>query len=291
MISFVNAKINIGLAVTERRSDGYHNLETVFYPVGKKSGLPGEPASFGDILEIVPSEKLELILTGNNIDCQKEKNLVWRAAELYRVELEKKYPGEWYNFEIILDKHIPDGAGLGGGSADASFTLRCLNDMFGAFTVEELSKMAFRLGADCPFFIYNKPMYGWGAGENLMPLPVDLSGMWLLTVKKDVYVSTRDAFSGITPKASEFDLRCLPELPIEDWKKYVKNDFETTVFEKYPALSLLKEELYGTGAIYSSMTGSGSVIYGIFKNVKEVEKAFEYFRNDSTNVHVGLLSL
>lgn len=291
MIGFVNAKINIGLSVTERRPDGYHNLETVFYPIGKKSGLPGEPASFCDILEIIPSETTEFISTGNRIDCPLEKNLVFRAVKLYEEELERRSPGKWFPVKVILDKHIPDGAGLGGGSADASFALSMLNDIHGAFSTEELAGMAFRLGADCPFFIYNTPMFGRGAGEVLSPINLDLTGMWIVAVKKNVFVSTKDAFAGITPRRSEFDLRGLPVLPLCDWRKYVRNDFETTVFSRYPELATVKDDLYGQGAFYASMTGSGAVVYGIFTEKDKAATAASYFMEDSTNTNVGLLSL
>ncbi|MCH5235599.1 MAG: 4-(cytidine 5'-diphospho)-2-C-methyl-D-erythritol kinase [Muribaculaceae bacterium] len=273
MIRFVNAKINIGLNVVAKREDGYHDLETVFYPVGLECGLPHQPEPFDDVLEVtydggeVSGCRFQFV--GRRIDCPPKKNLVVRAASefLGKYNSNNSDLGNFGMFEITLDKHLPDGAGLGGGSADAAFTLEMLNEVTGnKFTKEELSRMAAKLGADCPFFLENTPCFATGIGEELSPIELNLKGYTLLIVKPDVYVSTADAFAGITPKKPDFDLRFLPYLPVDDWKGKVVNDFETTVFAKHPDLRDLKQKLYDSGAVYASMSGSGSSIYGIYSD-------------------------
>ena len=271
MIEFVNAKINIGLQIVRRREDGYHDLQTVFYPVGRYAGLPDNPEPFCDILEIIPAKEpgIRFHFKGRMIDCPEEKNLVCKAARLFfessasdsgslGASASASARGE-RGLEIILEKHLPDGAGMGGGSADASFTLRMLNELTSRgylteqgysergselrYSDEELAKMALRLGADCPFFIYNRPMYGCGVGEKLTDVKLDLTGYWLVVVKPDVYVSTRDAFAGVTPRPGNIDLRTIAEIPITDWQDVVVNDFETSIFPKFPELARIKERL------------------------------------------------
>lgn len=290
MIDFVNAKINIGLSVVSRRPDGYHDLETVFYPVGKGCGTAMHPEPFGDTLELIVSDDCTtpgLTVTGRHIDCPPERNLVWRAVCAYF----ENDSNELGRISVFLDKHIPDGAGLGGGSADASFTLRMLNRMYGKYDGDTLSEMARQLGADCPFFLLNEPAFASGTGEKLVPMDLDLGGLYLLLVKPDVYVSTRDAFAGITPSPATFDLRCLPGLPLEEWQGVVRNDFETTVFERHPYLGEVKLQILRGGAVYASMTGSGSVIYGIFSSHSSAEETYMYFSEQSTIQSVNLLSL
>lgn len=296
MIKFVNAKINIGLNVVAKRPDGYHDLQTVFYPVGLECGLPHQPEPFDDILEVsyqkgdVSGCRFQFV--GNPIDCHPKKNLVVKAASLFLGKYNEQFQdlGNYGMFEITLDKHLPDGAGLGGGSADASFTLEMLNEVTGGkFGKEQLLKMSLKLGADCPFFLFNRPCYAEGIGEKLSPLDIDLSGYTILIVKPDIHVSTADAFAGITPREPDFDLRYLQYLPVEDWKKNVKNDFETTVFAKYPLLAEIKQQLYEAGAVYASMSGSGSAIYGIFS---EKEAALKERRHlESTYQGIWLFGL
>lgn len=273
MISFVNAKINIGLNVVAKRDDGYHDLETVFYPVGLECGLPHQPDPFDDVMEVtydggaVSGCRFQFV--GRKIDCPPKKNLVVRAASEFLGKYNASFGnlGKFGMFEITLDKHLPDGAGLGGGSADGAFTLSMLNEVTGnCFTREELMKMALKLGADCPFFLENKPCFATGIGEKLTPIELNLKDYTILIVKPEIHVSTADAFAGITPKKPDFDLRFLPYLPVEEWKGKVRNDFETTVFAKYPQLGEIKKELYDSGAVYASMSGSGSAIYGIYKD-------------------------
>ena len=189
MIWFVNAKINIGLRVTGKRPDGYHNLETLFYPVGIYAGTAENTERFGDILEITPEAEpgFRFETRGRVVDCPVDKNLVYKAAKLYFDEMAS--PG--FGARIVLEKHLPDGAGLGGGSADAAFTLKGLSALDALADDATLARQALRLGADCPFFIYNCPMYAEGIGELLEPEPgVDLSGCWITIIKPRIYIST-----------------------------------------------------------------------------------------------------
>ena len=291
MIAFVNAKINIGLQVVRRRDDGYHDLETIFYPAGLLAGTPVNPVSFCDILEIVPSknhsQQFQLHLSGNRVDCPLEKNLVYKAAKLYF----DRFPVDEDTVDINLEKYLPDGAGMGGGSADAAFTLRLLNELFDKCTDEELSRMALELGADCPFFIYNRPAYATGRGEILQPINLDLSGKWLVVVKPTVSISTKEAFAGVTPKIPDFDLRNIVNISIDEWKERVVNDFETSFFKKYPLLKNIKEDLYIAGALYASLTGSGSCFYGIYDNRLLAEEALNIFRPNPTIDRTYLLFL
>lgn len=298
MLSFVNAKINIGLYVTNRRPDGYHDLATVFYPVGKLDGTPSNPplgSPFCDILEIVPSEDAAGIdvfsFFGNSIDCPPEKNLVCRAARLFRKSLEEKRGVEIAPKKISLVKNLPDGAGLGGGSADASFVLGMLNELEGTpFSEAQLEAMALSLGADCPFFIRNRPSFATGVGELLSDSPLTLSGWWTLIVKPPVYVSTREAFSGITPRPASIDLRDLSLLSPYDWRDAgVFNQFEETVFAAHPDLAAVKRSLYDAGAVYASMSGSGSAFYALFPGEEAARHAFQTL--PSTLGRIWLLEL
>lgn len=265
MIAFVNAKINLGLQIVRRREDGYHDLRTIFYPVGLYAGQPENPVAFCDILEIVPvtsNSRFSFITTGRAVDCPVEKNLVWRAADLYF----KRFAHPDLSVDIHLDKHLPDGAGMGGGSADAAFTLRLLRDLDQAPLPDDetLARAALELGADCPFFILNRPAYAEGVGECLSPIDINLAGKWIAVAKPDVFVSTREAFAGVSPAMPEFDLRSLPSIPMERWREILVNDFEKSIFPIHPNLEMIKEEFYRLNAIYASLTGSGSCIYAIF---------------------------
>lgn len=296
MIKFVNAKINIGLNIVGKREDGYHNLETVFFPIGLESGMPHQPEPFDDILEITfnPSEMdgCRFQFMGRKINCDPKKNLVVRAASLFfRTAIEKGYSLSGHGmYQVTLDKHLPDGAGLGGGSADASFTLLTLNELANnVFSMVELYEMALRLGADCPFFIYNHPCFAEGIGEKITPVSLDLKGKSIVIVKPEVSVSTKEAFSGILPKSPEFDLRKIASLPLSEWKDYIVNDFEATVFPQYPILGAIKDHLYEMDAVYASMSGSGSAIYGIFDDLEKGKLAKEEF--SSTYEGVWLFGL
>ncbi|MEG0011657.1 MAG: 4-(cytidine 5'-diphospho)-2-C-methyl-D-erythritol kinase [Muribaculaceae bacterium] len=252
MIRFPNAKINLGLNIVRRRDDGYHDIETVFYPI-----------PLNDILEIVPSESgtTTLTITGNKIDCAPEKNLVMKAYNL----LATKY--KLAPMDIYLHKIIPDGAGLGGGSSDATNTLMSINEItkLGLNNIE-IAKFASLLGADCPFFAYNKPLLATGIGNIFTPISFSLSGMHLALIKPNVSIPTALAYSNVTPAESVISLHEILSYPTHEWKKLLKNDFEKSVFATYPQLLDIKQSLYDAGAIYSAMSGSGSSIFGIFES-------------------------
>ena len=270
MITFPNAKINLGLNIVERRHDGYHNIETVFYPV-----------PLTDVLEIVPAQGGEVSLTcyGNAVDCPAEKNLVMRAYRL----LQERY--DIPPMAIYLYKHIPDGAGLGGGSSDAAHTLMMLNQLCELHVPDvELAAMAATLGADCAFFIYNRPMLATGIGDQLSPIDVDLKGKILLLVKPPVGVDTRTAYSRVVPQVPDLSLHDIICRPIETWDGLLVNDFEPSVFAALPQLWLIKAALLDAGAQYAAMSGSGSTIFGIFDNDKLAEQAADTFTDCATFV-------
>ena len=251
MIIFPNAKINLGLSVIRKREDGYHDLETVFYPVG-----------LSDILEVLPNETGEcrLFNHGAILDCNDDDNLVVKAYKAVKQRYD--IPG----VDIHLKKLIPSGAGLGGGSSDASFTIIALNNLFSlSIPEDEMIAIASTLGADCPFFCVNKPVYAQGTGNLFTNVNCDLSDYRLVIVKPDVFVSTKDAFADIKPSQPELSVKEIVEkYPVEQWKDLLKNDFETTVFKKHPSIAVIKDSLYELGALYASMSGSGSSLFGIF---------------------------
>ncbi|MDL2299451.1 4-(cytidine 5'-diphospho)-2-C-methyl-D-erythritol kinase [Bacteroides sp. OttesenSCG-928-E20] len=254
MIAFPNAKINLGLHIVEKRLDGYHNLETVFYPIPWK-----------DALEISESKnslprKYALHLSGKIVIDDRGENLVVKAYKLLDEEFDLP------PIDIYLYKNIPLGAGLGGGSADGAFMLKLLNKKFNlALSDEQLETYAARLGADCPFFIKNKPVYAEGIGNIFSPIELTLHNYRIIVIKPDVFVSTRDAFSGIVPQRPSYSICDVVKQPVHTWKDLLTNDFEKTVFSKYPEIGMIKESLYNKGAIYASMSGSGSSVYGIFE--------------------------
>jgi 4-diphosphocytidyl-2-C-methyl-D-erythritol kinase len=252
MILYPNAKINIGLNVVERREDGYHNIETVFYPIG-----------LTDVMEVLPSETCSdysFSSSGIEIGGDPEDNLIIKAYRLLQSE---------YNIppiDISLFKQIPFGAGLGGGSSDAAFMLKGLKEMFDLkISTKKLEEYASALGADCPVFIKNKPVYATGIGNVFSPIKLSLKGYYLLLVKPDIYVSTPAAYSRVIPSPSVVPLVESLKLPINEWSKDVKNDFEKSVFELFPLVGEIKNKLYEMGALYASMSGSGSSVYGLFK--------------------------
>lgn len=258
MITFPNAKINLGLSITEKRPDGYHNLETIFYP------LPIE-----DALEVTekPSapQKYSLNISGIELEGDLDSNLVVKAYRL----LEKDFPLP--SIEIHLHKNIPSGAGLGGGSADAAFMLRLLNEQFQLnLSHSQLEDYAAQLGADCAFFIQNKPTYAEGIGNIFSPISLSLSGYQYVLVKPNIFVSTRSAFSQITPHKPSRSVKDIIQLPIEEWKENLHNDFENSVFPQFPAIRQIKQQLYEHQAIYASMSGSGSSVFGIFSQCTDL---------------------
>lgn len=266
MITFPNAKINLGLNIVSKRSDGYHNLETIFYPVAIK-----------DALEIIVKEDQSedaFFQEGIKVDSSPDDNLVMRALKLMR---------DRYNFpslEIRLLKAIPFGAGLGGGSADASFMLKLINDTFKlGISDEDLASLAVQLGADCPFFIYNRPVFATGIGEIFEDIELSLKNYIIVLIKPDIHVSTKDAFAGIKPAHPVVSLKEIIKKPVEDWRELMVNDFEESVFAKHPEIGNIKAQLYVHGAVYASMSGSGSSVFGIFnQQPKNIESLFpSYF--------------
>ncbi len=246
MIVYPNAKINLGLNVLRKRKDGYHDISSVFYPVKE----------YVDILEIVKSEKFEFTKSG--IEIPDGENLCEKAWRLLDADFGIG------NVKIHLHKQIAIGAGLGGGSADASFTLKVLDDFFDLnLNNKELEKYALRLGADCPFFIDNTPKLVEGIGEKMTSIDLDLSNYEIRLVNPDIHISTKQAYSGIVPKTPVLPVEKIIELPIIEWKGKLKNDFEESIFEKHLQLEGIKDELYKQGSIYSSMSGSGSIVFGI----------------------------
>lgn len=259
MILFPNAKINIGLDILRRRDDGYHDISTVMYPIG-----------WCDVLELVPAEGEEttLTVTGNGVDCPTEKNLVMKAARLM------SSVADIPPTDIYLHKIIPDGAGMGGGSSDAAFTLRGLNELYGlGYGKEELAAMAAKLGADCPFFIYNEPMLAEGVGEKLSKAALDLRGCGIMVVKPDFSISTAEAYGGVRPEVPEVHLTERLGDERSKWKDGVRNAFVGHLAQKYVEINEITGWLYEKGAVYASMTGSGSAVYGIFENTDMADMA------------------
>lgn len=274
MIKFINAKINVGLHIIKKRPDGYHDLETVFYPVGLFAGTPVDPSPFCDILELIPAPQASLLRTGRAIACETEDDLVWKAWTLFETEYRIEKGKSPRAFELRLEKHLPDGAGMGGGSADAVFTLKALNEAHHfPFSQERLRIMAARLGADCPFFLENIPSYAVETGRCIETIPEVLKGKYAAIVKPDLSISTKEAFAGVASKDGREDLRKLIRLPIQEWKGMIVNDFESSLFPRYPELADIKKQLYDCGALYASLTGSGAALYGIFLSREEAADA------------------
>ncbi|NOZ35292.1 MAG: 4-(cytidine 5'-diphospho)-2-C-methyl-D-erythritol kinase [Chlorobi bacterium] len=263
MIVFPNAKINIGLNITEKRKDGFHNLETIFYPV-----------SLSDILEFtVSKDKTTFNNSGLKIDVPSDKNLVITAYQL----LKKKY--NLPELHIHLHKIIPFGAGLGGGSSDAAFMLKSLNNYFKLkLTTKTLENYAQKLGSDCPFFIKNNAVIACGTGNIFTEVKINLSNYFILIVIPNIQVSTKEAFKGINPEETTKWSKKLINLPVSEWKNIIRNDFEESIFKLYPEIKTIKDNLYRKGALYAQMSGSGSSIFGIFNKKPEITNTFnKYF--------------
>lgn len=269
MTIFPCAKINLGLNVVEKREDGYHNIETVFYPIPLHDAL--ELKTMDE--EFPSAVSCDLKTTGNDIDCNESDNLVVKAYNLLAADY--KLP----RVHAHLAKNIPSQAGLGGGSSDAAYMIRILDERYRLnIGNREMERYAEQLGADCPFFITAEPSYATGIGTELAPVSssdLDLSGYTLVVVKPDVAVCTRDAYKAITPKHPAKCCRTIVCQPIETWKDELTNDFETPAFAQHPHLGNIKENLYAQGALYAQMSGSGSALFGIFRECPEdIEKAF-----------------
>jgi 4-diphosphocytidyl-2-C-methyl-D-erythritol kinase len=250
MVSFPPCKINLGLHIIRKRADGFHDLETCFYPV-----------PWTDILEVIPSDSLSFTSSGIAIPGNAEDNLCLKAYELLKNDFDLA------PVNIHLHKIIPTGAGLGGGSSDAAHTIRLLNIVFKLnLTVDTMMNYAAKLGSDCAFFIQDKPMMGTGRGEILKEFPLSLRGKFMVLIKPNVHVSTAEAYAGISPHQPETDLQHILERQVlPEWKTSLKNDFEESVFHKYPVIASIKENLYNHGAIYACMSGSGASVFGIFE--------------------------
>lgn len=270
MITFPCAKINLGLNIVSKRPDGYHNLETVFYPIPLTDALE---IKYMD--EKFPSESpCDLKITGNDVDCNEEDNLVIKAYQLLAADFHLP------RVHAHLVKRIPTQAGLGGGSSDAAYMIRLLDERFRLnIGIPEMERYAAKLGADCAFFITADPSYAEGIGDVLMPVDVPgagLGGYYLAVVKPSVAVSTRDAYAAIVPKTPAKCCRDIVRQPIETWKDELVNNFEAPIFAMHPELAAIKQSLYDAGAVYAAMSGSGSALFGIFREQPTgLEKEFE----------------
>ncbi|HRX31059.1 MAG TPA: 4-(cytidine 5'-diphospho)-2-C-methyl-D-erythritol kinase [Tenuifilaceae bacterium] len=264
MILYPNAKVNIGLNIINKRVDGYHDIETLFYPI---KGLY-------DILEIVEVEgeqnRIEFSQSGNSTGCSNEHNLCVKAYNLM-MEAES-IPA----VKMHLHKQIPIGAGLGGGSADGAFAIKGLNQLLGNKIDDvQLHELALKVGSDCPFFLYNTPMLACGRGEKLEVVTLALAGYWLLLVNPGIHVSTGSAYAKTNPEPWIPRLRERIAQQITGWRGSVRNDFEKTVFTDYPEIEVVKQQLYDLGAIYASMSGSGSTVYGLFASKPDIKNEFK----------------
>lgn len=262
MIVFPNCKINLGLHILSKRADGFHNIETIFYPIPLQ-----------DALEVVSQEgrnKIAFFVTGMPVDIPAEDNICVKAYRLLQTDF-PSLPA----VQMHLHKAIPSGAGLGGGSADGAFSLLLLNKKFNLnLTQSQLLRYATMLGSDCAFFIKNKPCHASGKGELLEEISLDLSQYKLIVVNPSIHVATGWAFSQLTPKVNRVSLKEVIQTPVQNWKENLSNDFESPLFKKYPAIEEIKKSLYQQGALYASMSGSGSSVYGIFE--KEVAPLLSY---------------
>ncbi|MDZ4667811.1 MAG: 4-(cytidine 5'-diphospho)-2-C-methyl-D-erythritol kinase [bacterium] len=300
MILFPNCKINLGLHIINRRLDGYHNLETLFYPVplcdalevialknevldSTQNGLENNTQNSSEISrQSEPILGAKIIMEGIPVAGNPENNLVFKAYALLK---------EDYSLgavEFCLLKNIPMGAGLGGGSSDGAFAIKLLNKLFKLeISIEKQEKYAAKLGSDCSFFIQNTPCIGTGRGEILEPISLSLKGLWMVLVKPNIHIGTAEAFAQIKPRNTwdlqqNFSLKDLPNIPIENWKNILVNDFEASIFPNHLILSQIKESLYQKGAIYAAMSGSGSTIFGLFKvqaNLKNTFPNLFYFES------------
>jgi 4-diphosphocytidyl-2-C-methyl-D-erythritol kinase len=262
MIYFPHCKINLGLHITARRKDGFHELETVFYPV-----------PWCDALELIVREEpgVKLFTSGLPVQGDPSNNLVTRAYQL--LSQDRSLPGA----EFHLHKVIPMGAGLGGGSADAAFALKLMNEVFElGIDLVKLKENATVLGSDCAFFIEDKPAFATGRGEQLMPIECNLTGWHILLVVPDIHIGTAEAYSWITPAQPEFDIRALVGDDPTTWNEHLRNDFEAAVCARHPQIAEIKDDLYRAGAVYASMSGSGSAVFGLFNQAPDTERWREY---------------
>lgn len=262
MLVFPNCKINLGLQITRKRSDGFHDIASVMFPVG-----------WTDMLEIIPAEKNSFVFDGQTIGCPLHENLCYKAYELLKSDFDIP------PVSLFLYKNIPQGAGLGGGSSDAAFTLKVLNILFSLeISTDELKAYAAKLGSDCSFFIDNQISLLTGKGDCLNAFDLRLKGYTVVIIKPDIHISTREAYELVLPKAAEYSIEDILKQNIMNWQGVLKNDFEDVIFRKYPQLELVKDMLYNKGALYASMSGSGSAIYGFFENPVDLDSIFPDYR-------------
>ncbi len=262
MLTFPNAKINLGLRITDKRPDGFHTLQSCFYPVG-----------WTDALEVIPATAFSFSSSGLPIPGDVSANLCVRAYTLLRTDYALP------PVQMHLHKLVPIGAGLGGGSADAAFALKLLNERFSlGLSVAQLEAYARQLGSDCAFFVQNRPMYCTEKGDVFAEIAVDLSGYYVQLVYPNLAISTAEAYAGIHPRRPATPLRDQLLAPIETWRGTIHNDFEDSLFRVYPLLSEIKQELYASGAVYASMSGSGSTVYGIFNTPPNRSNQFARYR-------------
>ena len=248
MISFPPCKINLGLNIISKRADGYHDIETCFYPV-----------PWTDILEIVPSKEFSFTSSGTPIPGANDQNLCVKAYQLLQQDFDLP------PVSIHLHKIIPTGAGLGGGSSDAAYTLKILNSVFDIqLGTQQLQEYASKLGSDCSFFIESKPMFGEGRGNLLTAINIDLKGYYLVLVNPNVHVSTAQAYAGVVPQMPPYGSKAILKKPVNQWRHLLSNDFEQSVFKQHPLIGEVKDSLYAQGAAYASMSGSGSTVFGLF---------------------------
>lgn len=267
MINFPIAKINIGLNITDRRADGYHNLETIFYPI-----------KINDVLEVIESDELSFESSGLGIPGRIEDNLCVKAYHL--IKNDHHLPP----IKIHLHKHIPIGAGLGGGSADAGFFIRLLDQKFNlGLSAEAMMDYARQLGADCAFFIESKPVFAFDKGDQFEPVQLNLSAYHLALVMPPVHVSTAEAYRGVKPAPVKASLKELIQHPVAEWRNHIKNDFEEHIFISYPQIRGVKAALYQAGALYASMSGSGASVFGIFNHKPDLK-----FLEEENQVFYGI---
>lgn len=269
MLTFPCAKINLGLNITSKREDGYHNLETIFYPVPLTDAL--EVKLMHD--DFPSDEPCDLKITGNAVDCDEKNNLVVKAYTLLAQDF--KLP----RVHTHLVKRIPMQAGLGGGSADGAFMIRLLDERFRLnMGIAEMERYASRLGSDCAFFITTEPSFATGRGEVLEPVNIaeqNLQGYYIAIVKPAIAVSTREAFKQIICRQPEYCCRDIVRQPVETWKTVLTNDFEEPAFKQHPELADIKQRLYDLGAVYAQMSGSGSAFFGLFRtDPQQLKNAF-----------------
>lgn len=264
MLLLPNCKINIGLNIVSKRPDGYHNLETVFFPIPLRDNLEFKEIENEDV-------PYRLVSGGVPIEGKPEDNLI------VKVYLDMKAEFNLPALELSLYKNIPMGAGLGGGSSDAAAMMKGLNEAYNLqLSAEDMEKRLAKFGADCPFFVRNKPAYATGIGDELTNCNVSLKDKFIVLVKPDVFVSTKEAYAHVTPKLPAIPLAEAIKLPIETWKEQIVNDFEQSVFPFHPELPAIKQTLYDMGAVYASMSGSGSTMYGIFNRpTPEANEVFD----------------